>query len=107
MQGMPQEEETESLRRITQEELNDLVKLHKRFMEGRNGGRRAILRKVDLSGLSLREEDLRQADFTGCVMQGMDLAGANFREASLYAPYNAFYSTQRGVPISSYVCSSC
>ena len=86
MQGTPQtQDQGDSLKQMTQEQLDELVKLHKRFMEGRVGGRRAILRKINMSGLSLREQDLRQADFSGCDMRDMDLAGANFREASLYA----------------------
>lgn len=71
--------------RLTQSELDSLVRLHKRFLEGRMGGRRAHLRGVDLSGLSLNGQDLRQATFVGCLMMHMDLAQARFQEASVYA----------------------
>lgn len=70
---------------VSQQELNEIVKLHKFFLEGEMGGRRAILKNTDMSDLSLRGQDLRQADFTGCNMSGMDLHSANFQEASLYA----------------------
>lgn len=70
---------------MTQDNLNEIAELHKRFMNGQSGGRRAMLRREDLSGLSLKGRDMRQADLSGCDMTGMDLSGANFREASLYA----------------------
>ena len=38
--------------KMTQEQLNEAVDLHNRFMEGRVGGKRAILRRADISGLS-------------------------------------------------------
>ena len=74
-----------SMGRISQEQLNALVALHDRFLTGRVGGRRAILENVDLTRLSLNGQDLRQAIFSGCVMEEMDLSHANFQEAALYA----------------------
>ena len=73
------------LESISQDQLDALVKLHSRFLDGRLGGRRAMLKNTDMSGLSLQGQDLRQADFVGCLMAGMDLSNANFQEASLYA----------------------
>ena len=70
---------------VSQSLLDDVVTLHNRFMSGRPGGRRLVLRRRALTGLTLAEKDLRQADFGGCIMTDMDLSGANFREASLYA----------------------
>lgn len=74
-----------SLPRMTQEELNELLKLHAMYITGRMGGRRLMLKQVDLSGLSFFGQDLRQAHLVACNMQEMDFSGANFREASLYA----------------------
>lgn len=76
---------TQSVEKITQDQLDAMVGLHTRFLEGRVGGRRATLKNIDLSQLSLRGQDLRQASFIGCVMIGMDLADAVFQESSLYA----------------------
>ncbi len=73
------------LERMTQGQLDAMVELHARFLEGRLGGRRATLKAVDLKGLSLLGKDMRQADFTGCDMRGMDLGKANFSESRLYA----------------------
>ena len=75
----------QALEKISQDQLDALVTLHSRFLEGRLGGRRAMLKNTDLSSLSLNGGDLRQAEFMGCVMMGMDLSNANFQEASLYA----------------------
>jgi uncharacterized protein YjbI with pentapeptide repeats len=81
----PQKTAGEVMEKLTQDQLDALVKLHERFLEGRIGGRRATLKRVDLSGLSLARTNLRQADFSGCMMRNMDLSNANFQEASLYA----------------------
>lgn len=75
----------EPMERFTQSQLDALVSLHERFLDGRLGGRRAILKRVDISNLSLSDKNLRQADFSGCNMQYMDLAFTNFQEATLYA----------------------
>lgn len=80
-----QQESGQMLEAITQDQLDALVTLHNRFLEGRLGGRRATLKNTDMSGLSLQDQDLRQANFMGCAMVGMDLSKANFQEASLYA----------------------
>lgn len=70
---------------ISQEQLDAMAKLHKRFLDGRLGGLRAVLRNKNLGGLNLRGQDMRQADFSGCNMQYMDLSGTDFTEANLYA----------------------
>src|SRR5688572_21713131 len=71
--------------KLSQAQLDAMVDLHGRFLNGRLGGRRAALKNVDISGLSLAGKDMRQADFTGCKMTRMDLSKANFSEARLYA----------------------
>ena len=73
------------LESLTQSQLDALVSLHERYLDGRLGGRRAILKKIDISGLSLKDKNLRQADFSGCNMTHMNLAFTIFQEASLYA----------------------
>jgi uncharacterized protein YjbI with pentapeptide repeats len=79
------QENLAGLESISQDQLDALVRLHARFLEGRLGGRRASLKNTNISGLSLQGQDLRQASFMGCVMRGMNLSAANFQEASLYA----------------------
>lgn len=70
---------------MTQSQLDGMVQLHQRFLDGRLGGRRAVLKRVDLTGLSLSGQNMRQADFTACLMRRMDLSHTDFQEASLYA----------------------
>lgn len=70
---------------ITQDQLDAMVELHNRFLEGRLGGRRAMLENTDLRSLSLRGKILRQASFKACNMKNMDLSFVNFKEAELYA----------------------
>lgn len=82
---MSDTQENPTMEKMTQAQLDAMVELHARFLSGRLGGRRAVLKSIDLSGLSLAARDLRQADFTGCQMRGVDLSKANFSESRLYA----------------------
>jgi hypothetical protein len=43
---------------LTQAQLDAMVKLHERYLEGRIGGRRAILKRVDLTGLNLANTNM-------------------------------------------------
>ena len=43
-------------------ELNEALRLHKRFLAGEAGGRRALLSYRDLSGHDLSYHDLSQVD---------------------------------------------
>ncbi len=78
-------ETIEPLETMTQAQLDAMVELHSRFLSGRLGGRRAMLKNIDLSGLAITNRDMRQSDFTGCKMTDMDLSKANFSESRLYA----------------------
>ena len=59
-----------TLETITQDQLDAMVRLHARYLEGRLGGRRASLKNTNISNLSLKDQDLRQSSFMGCVMVG-------------------------------------
>ena len=64
------------LRKISQEELNEIVENHHHWLNRDCDGwekMRADLSYVDLRGADLRDVDLRQAIFRGC-----DLSGANY-----------------------------
>lgn len=76
---------SQTLKKLTQDQLDAMVKLHQRYLDGRIGGRRASLKNTDLSGLVMRSCNLSQSDFMSCIMMNMDLSGSNFSEASLYA----------------------
>ncbi len=73
-----------AFKKMEQKELNELIKKHDMFMNGRPGGARAVIRDRDLSGLSFEKAKLSQSDFTGCIMRGCDLSGAQFESATLF-----------------------
>ena len=71
--------------RLTQEQLDEVVKRHEVYQSGRLGGRRALLAWTDLSKLNLAGRDLRDADLTGCWLMESNLEGARLDTAILYA----------------------
>ena len=70
---------------LSQDDLNRIIKLHKLYISGKNGGARAIIKFKNLSGLSLRGQDLSHADFTGSCFIGTDLSHGNFSSATFFA----------------------
>ena len=75
------------------EELQEILKKHKKWLAGEDGGVRADLRGAnlrgadlsgaDLSGADLRGADLRRADLRGADLRRADLSGADLRGADL------------------------
>lgn len=63
---------------MKQEEINSILELHRKWLYGEEGGKRA-----DLSGADLRGADLRGADLYGADLYGADLREADLREADL------------------------
>ena len=64
------------LRKISQEELNEIVENHRHWLNRDCDGwekMRADLSYVDLRRANLRDVDLRQA-----IIRGSDLSGANY-----------------------------
>jgi hypothetical protein len=53
MQRIPSDED-DTLETLNQSQLDAMVDLHARFLEGRLGGRRAVLKATNLSGLSFK-----------------------------------------------------
>lgn len=78
---------------MEQKELNNILKLHRMWLYGENGGQRANLSKADLSytnlsdvilsKANLRFADLRFADLNGADLNGADLNNANLSDANL------------------------
>ena len=74
------------LRKISQEELNEIVKNHRHWLNKDCEGwekMRADLSYVDLRRANLRDVDLRQAIFRGADLRGADLMGASLINADL------------------------
>ena len=74
--------------KYTQEELNEILKLHKMWLNYEEEGRRADLRGANLSGANLSEANLSRADLRGANLSranlfGADLSGADLRGANL------------------------
>lgn len=72
------------LAKISQAELNEIIRKHLMFLTAKPGGARALVRDRDVSGLSFVGQNLSQSDFTGCIMIGCDLTNANFESATLF-----------------------
>ena len=65
--------------RLTQAQLDEVVRLHALFLVSR-GGRRAVLVGYDLSGLDLIGGDMSNADCTGSSFFGANLCGSKLRQ---------------------------
>ena len=59
------------------EELQEILKKHKKWLAGEDGGVRADLSGADLSGADLSGADLRGADRRRADLSGADLRGAD------------------------------
>ena len=73
---------------MTKDELQDILDLHRKWLYGEEGGKRADLsgadlRCADLSGADLRDTDLRRADLSGADLRCADLRRADLRRADL------------------------
>jgi hypothetical protein len=60
----------------TLEQLQEILRLHKSWLNGEREGQRAALRGADLRGADLRGADLRGADLSSADLRGADLRGA-------------------------------
>ena len=70
---------------VSQRQLDDVIKLHQKFLEGDTGGSRCIMKFMDLSGLNLKGKNMSNADFTGALLKGADLSEGNFENSSFFA----------------------
>ncbi len=74
---------------MTKQELQEILKLHQKWLDGEEGGQRANLREADLQEANLQEADLQEANLQeanlwGANLRGANLQGANLREADLW-----------------------
>ena len=68
---------------MNQEELQTILELHKKWLYGEDGGKRAYICGADLSGADLSDADLRDAYLGGANLGGADLSDADLRDANL------------------------
>ena len=64
-------------------ELEKILELHAKWLNGEEGGERADLSDADLSGADLRGADLSHADLSHADLSDADLSGADLRGADL------------------------
>ena len=67
----------------TQEELNEILRLHNLYLENDPEGVRADLEDADLENADLSNADLRRADLRFADLKNADLSNANLRYANL------------------------
>ena len=68
---------------MTEEELNEIIASHGRWLVDKSTGERADLRGADLRGVNLRGVDLRGANLCGADLRGANLRGATLCGAGL------------------------
>ena len=68
---------------MNRENLNNVLELHKKWLNGEKDGEHANLRGANLQGTNLRGADLREADLRGAHLQYKNLQGADLRGADL------------------------
>jgi hypothetical protein len=68
-----------------EETLEETLRLHRRWTQGRPDGRRANLAGARLEGVDLQGVNLRGADLTGANLKNANLRGAILYEADLRA----------------------
>jgi uncharacterized protein YjbI with pentapeptide repeats len=67
-----------------QDELNKVLELHTKWLQGEEGGVRANLQRANLRGANLRKANLQDADLQYANLQDADLQYANLQGATLY-----------------------
>ena len=71
------------MRTITQEELNKILDLHKKWINNEDGGKCADLSNVDLKGVNLSNVDLKGVNLSGADLKGVNLSSADLSYANL------------------------
>ena len=71
------------MKKITQEKLDELLVLHKKWLNSEPGGKKLLLIYTDLNGLDLSRKDLRFANLEGVNLSYANLKCANLESANL------------------------
>jgi len=70
---------------MKQEELNEILKLHKKWLNGNGSGIKANLHSADLSYADLRSADLHSADLSYADLRSANLHSADLSYADLHS----------------------
>ena len=68
---------------MNQKELDEILELHRKWLNGELEGVEADLQGADLRRADLRWADLRRANLRGANLRGADLRRADLREADI------------------------
>ena len=71
------------MRKISKEELDEILEKHKKWVNSKNDGEKADLRGADLQCIDLRCADLHCADLRGADLHCADLRGTDLRGTDL------------------------
>jgi len=71
------------LKKITKEELNEVLRLHRMWLELKEGGVKADLSRTDLSGMDLHDANLTRACLHNANLNGTNLTHANLTRANI------------------------
>ena len=71
------------MRTITDEELQDILEKHKKWLNDEEGGEQADLRFADLYSADLQCANLQGADLYGANLRHVDLRCANLRNVEI------------------------
>ena len=86
------------MKTYTSNELKEILRLHKAWLDGIKGGVRANLSDADLRDANLSYANLRRVDLRGANLSYANLSGANLSGANLgglrYNENTAFYDLQ-------------
>ncbi len=72
-----------ALREVSSEELKEILEAHRKWVEGKEGGKQADLSYCDLQGQNLREVNLQRAELPHANLHGVDLYKTDLSETNL------------------------
>ena len=73
----------ERVKEMTQCDLNTIIQLHEKWLNGEPEGKKADLSNTNLSNTNLRGAILHGANLHGAILSGANLNGANLNDANL------------------------
>ena len=71
------------MKKITQKELNEIIKKHQMWLNDENGGERARFNDMNLNGLDLSNSNLEAAYFCGTDLVHSNLENCNLKSCQM------------------------
>ena len=68
---------------MKQKELDEILRMHKMWLDGEEEGKRADLQGANLQGANLQDANLQDANLQGADLRYANLQGANLQGANL------------------------